>query len=151
MTNKFLRTYKKEFASSNCGFDHEPVESIVRSQWQSRSQSYLYLLYRWIVAIVATVSVIISFAAHVERYSVGLFFIYLTHWGILINMIVALYGAILVTFWHFHAGFKGMHFARCIYICTIHSTVHTVCAPCELQKIHFMLAVLNKCVSLFHR
>lgn len=129
MTNKFLKTYKKEFASSNCGFDHEPVESIVRSQWQSRSQSCLYLLYRWIVAIVATVSVIVSFAAHMERYSFGLFFIYLTHWGILINMIVALYGAILVTFWHFHAGFQGI--AHCtLYLCS--SCYPLFCSPFAL-------------------
>lgn len=110
MTSKFVKTYKSEFSSSNCGFDHDPIESIVRSQWQSRSQNYLYLLYRWIVAIVATASVIVSFVAHTERYSVALFFIYLTHWGILVNMIVAIYGAILVTFWHFHNDFKGMLF-----------------------------------------
>lgn len=108
MSNKFVKTYKQECTASNCGFDHDPIDSIVRSQWQSRSKNYLYLLYRWLVAIVATASVIVSFVSHIERYSVALFFIYLTHWGILVNMIVAIYGAILVTFWHFSANFKGM-------------------------------------------
>lgn len=108
MTNKFLKTYKREFTKSNCGFDHEPVDAIVRSQWQSRSQSLCYLLYRWIWAIVAVTSVVVSFVSHIEHYSFGLFFIYLTHWGILVNAIVAIYGTVLVTCWHFYGDFRGM-------------------------------------------
>lgn len=107
MTNKFMKTCKNEFKSSNCGFDHDPVDSLVRSQWQSRSKNCFYLTYRWLVAIFVTVSVIIAFNNHMHKYSFGFFFIYLTHWGILINMIVGVYGAILVTIWHCHTDFKG--------------------------------------------
>lgn len=44
---------------------------------------------------------------HLQKYSLGHFFIYLTHQGVIINMIVGVMGAVLVTFWHFHADFKG--------------------------------------------
>lgn len=130
MSKKIIKTYKKELKLSNCGFDHDPVDSLVCSQWQSRSNNF-YLLYRWLVAVFVVSVVIVSMSAHVENYSFGLFFIYLvsakfefnifiqndlyksnlniqqTHWGILINMVVGVFGAILVTVWHFHSDFKG--------------------------------------------
>ncbi|XP_055301375.1 protein rolling stone-like [Sitodiplosis mosellana] len=106
MSNKMIKTYKKELKLSNCGFDHDPVDSMVRSQWQSRSKNNFYLVYRWLVAIFVIAVVIVSMFSHVEKYSFGLFFIYLTHWGILINMVVGVFGAILVTVWHFHSDFK---------------------------------------------
>lgn len=107
MVKKMIKTYKKELKQSNCGFDHDPVDSMVRSQWQTSSRNNFYLAYRWLVAIFVTVVVIISMSSHVEKFPFGLFFIYLTHWGILINMLVGIFGAILVTIWHFHSDFKG--------------------------------------------
>lgn len=107
MPNKIIATYKREFKSSNCGLSHDPVESMVRSQWQSRSKSHFYLAYRWFVAIFTTIVVINSFATHLAHHSLGLFFIYLTHWGIIINMIVGIYGAVLVSLWHFHPEYAG--------------------------------------------
>lgn len=116
MSKKFVKTYKKEMKLSNCGFDHDPVDSMVRSQWQSRSKNNFYLIYRWLVAIFVIAVVIVAMIAHMQREcSFGLFFIYLTHWGILINMIVGINGAILVTIWHFHTDFKG-NFEIFIYI-----------------------------------
>lgn len=96
----------------NCGFDNDPVDSMVRSQWQTRSKSNIYLAYRWLVAIFVVYVVIDSLYNHVasRKHALSLFFIYLTHWGILINMIVGVYGAILVTIWHFHSDFKGNTF-----------------------------------------
>lgn len=107
MSKKMMKTYKKELKLSNCGFDHDPVDSMVRSQWQSRSKNNFYLAYRWLVAIFNIAVVIVSMYSHVEKFSFGLFFIYLTHWGIMINMVVGVFGAILVTIWHFHSDFKG--------------------------------------------
>lgn len=107
MVKKMIKTYKKELKQSNCGFDHDPVDSMVRSQWQTSSRNNIYLIYRWLVAVFVTVVVIISMYSHVEKFPFGLFFIYLTHWGILINMVVGVFGAILVTIWHFHTDFKG--------------------------------------------
>lgn len=107
MTNKMFNTYRSELSFSNCGFDHDPAEAIVRSQWQSTSKSNLYLLYRWIVAVFVVSVVIVSMWSHVQKgFPLSLFFIYLTHWGILINMVVGVFGAILVTIWHFHDDFQ---------------------------------------------
>lgn len=104
------RKVKRELDVSNCGLDHDPVETFVRSEWQSRSKSYLFLLYRWTVAIVAIASVIVALVQHIDRwnFSLGTFFIYLTRWGILLNMTTTIYGAILVTLWHFSDDFKGL-------------------------------------------
>lgn len=107
MPNKIIATYKREFKSSNCGLDHDPVEAMVRSQWQSRSKSHLYLVYRICVAIFTTAVVIDSLVHHLSRYTLDLFFIYLTHWGIIVNMIVGIFGAVLVTLWHFHPEYAG--------------------------------------------
>lgn len=108
MANKIVKTYKKEFQLNNCGFDLDQVDSIVRSQWQSRSKNCLYLAYRWFVAAFVITTVIVSVNGHLRRASFDLFFIYLTHWGLMINMIVGIYGAVLVTFWHFHTDFQGL-------------------------------------------
>lgn len=95
---------------SNCGFHHDPTESLVQSQWQLRSRSNIYLIYRYFVAIFTTMVVIVSMASHLEKYGLGKFFIYLTHWGILINMITGIYGAVLVSLWHFHRKYNGKYF-----------------------------------------
>lgn len=108
MPNKMIKTYKKELKLTNCGFDNDP-ELMVRSQWQSRSKNNFYLLYRWFVAVFVTAVVIISMQSHIKKYNFGLFFIYLTHWGILVNMVVGILGAVLVTIWHFHTNFKGTY------------------------------------------
>lgn len=107
MPAKIVATYKKEFKASNCGLDHDPVESMVRSQWQSRSKSHYYLAYRIAVAIFTTAVVIVSLHSHLQHYSLSLFFIYLTHWGIIINMVVGIFGAALVSIWHFHPEYAG--------------------------------------------
>lgn len=129
-----IKTYKKELKLSNCGFDHDPVDSMVRSQWQSRSKNNFFLAYRWLVAIFTVAVVIVSMYAHVEKFSFGLFFIYLTHWGILINMVVGVFGAILVTIWHFHSDFKGnlMNDNICsIMICRHYSLIFFINRKCS--------------------
>lgn len=103
-----MRAYKKELRLSNCGFDHEPIDSMVRSQWQSRSKNGLYLAYRWAVAVFFVVALIISIHTHLQKASLGFYFIFLTRWGLLLNTIVGIYGAVLVTAWHFHADFQGL-------------------------------------------
>lgn len=108
MPKTLLKSCRRELKLNNCGFDHDPADSIVRSQWQSRSKNNFYLLYRWLVAIFVVFVVFYAFYDHRQKYSIGHFFIYLTHQGIIVNMIVGVMGAILVTMWHFHADFKGM-------------------------------------------
>lgn len=107
MPKGIIKAHKKEMKLSNCGFDHDPTESLVRSQWQLRSKSHIYLAYRVLVAIFTTAVVIVSLTAHLQKHGLGKFFIYLTHWGILINMVTGIYGAVLVSVWHFHSSYSG--------------------------------------------
>lgn len=117
MVQKMIKTYKRELKSSNCGLHHDEIDSMVRSQWQSRSKNYLYLVYRWMVAIFFIVAITISIQAHLEKSSFGLFFIYLTRWGLLLNTIVGIYGAVLVTVWHFHTDFNGLFYFQINEFC----------------------------------
>lgn len=103
-----INTCKTELKLNNCGFDHDPADAMVRSQWQRQSKSVIYLLYRWIVGVFVIVIVAISLTEHLqEANAFGLYFIYLTHWGILLNMIVGILGVVLVTIWHFQSTFRG--------------------------------------------
>lgn len=110
MPNRFIKTCRKELDLYNCGFDHDYADSMVRSQWQARSRNNMYLLYRWLVAIFVLIIVLYSFVDNAIKRDIGTFFIYFTHWGIMINMVVGVMGAILVTVWHFHDDFKGNFF-----------------------------------------
>lgn len=107
MPNKFIQTCRRELDMGNCGFDNDYADSMVRSQWQSRSTNCIYLLYRWLVAIFFTYVVISSMVTFAETHGIGFFFIYFTNWGIMINMAVGLMGALIVTIWHFNTDFKG--------------------------------------------
>lgn len=106
-TNTDEVTYKPELTLYNCGFDHDP-ESIVRSQWQSKSKSKTFLIYRWLVAAFVIAAIIVSMYQNPRDLQAGKYFIYLTHWALSLNVIVGVFGAILVTIWHFNADFQGM-------------------------------------------
>lgn len=110
----FLKVLKQELALTNCGIDHDPADAIVRSQWQRTSKSNNYLIYRWLVAAFVIAVEIIALYFHLQKRDISLFFIYLTRWGITINMIVGILGAILVTIWHYHADFNGTFL--CIFL-----------------------------------
>lgn len=121
MPRRLATTCNRELEVANCSLDHDYADSIVRSQWQSRSRNNYYMLYRWLVATFVTFVVLYSFIDSILKHFVGYFFIYFTHWGILINMVVGLMGAILVTVWHFHDDFHGNSWA------TIHHFIETIC------------------------
>lgn len=104
---KFARSCRRELGLTNCGFDHDPAESMIRSQWQSKSECTIYLLYRWLMAIYVVFVVAMGMTSHAKKYTFSLFFIYLTNWGILLNMIVGVFGAVLVTMWYFNVAFKS--------------------------------------------
>ena len=77
------------------------------SQWQTRTKSIFFLLYRLALAIFFTGVVINSVVVAVERGEFSKYFIYLTHWGILLCMGTTIMGAILVMVWHFHPEYSG--------------------------------------------
>jgi len=94
---------KKEVQIENCGCYHEAPDELVKSQWQSRTKSNLFLIYRWLLGIFFTAVVIWSMYEHATKYGpYGYYFIYLTNWGIMLCMTCTVLGAILVTAWHFH-------------------------------------------------
>ncbi|XP_036320866.1 protein rolling stone isoform X3 [Rhagoletis pomonella] len=95
---------KKEFRRDKCGFHHTPADDFVKSQWQSRTKSVAYLIYRWLIALFFIAVVIDSMLEKEEGSSTNfwLYFIYLTNWGVMFCMLTNVMGAILVTTWHFH-------------------------------------------------
>lgn len=124
MPNKLLKTCRRELDLSNCGFDNDYADSMVRSQWQSRSTNRIYLLYRWMVAIFL-VAVVIESVVPFQKYGISIrfFLIYFTNWGILMNMTVGVMGAILVTVWHFHTDFQGTHLVNSAVLPLIKMTI----------------------------
>lgn len=53
------------------------------------------------------VTVAISMSHIHDWLGFGMYLIYLTDWGILLCMFTGLYGAILVSVWHFHPEYSG--------------------------------------------
>lgn len=102
---RLITAYRREVTLENCGFECIDPECLVRSQWQSRSKNSIYLVYRWCVAVFVVAVVIVSMIYNEDELRRGIFFAYLTRWGILTNMIVGVLGAVLVTIWHFHTDF----------------------------------------------
>lgn len=98
---------REEIQPRNFGFNLDSVDVMVRSQWQSRSRSPLYLLYRWVIAVFLAAVVGIALNSYVQKSKFGLFFIYYSNWANLLSMAVGVLGAVLVTIWHFEDGFKG--------------------------------------------
>ncbi|EDO63409.1 AGAP009583-PC, partial [Anopheles gambiae str. PEST] len=78
MTGKFVASCKEELEVRNCGFAHLPAEEFVKSQWQTRTKSIFFLLYRLALAIFFTGVVINSVVVAVERGEFSKYFIYLT-------------------------------------------------------------------------
>lgn len=81
---------------------HKNPEVFVMSQWQRRSKSILFLLYRFLLASsfigIFTYSITTSI---VVNHDFGFWFIYLTNNGLLLCTLTTTYAAILVTFYHF--------------------------------------------------
>lgn len=78
-----------------------------RFQWQLQSKNIFYLLWRILIATFFVAAVITSMAS-LTHDDFQFYFIYLTNWGIILCMITAVYGAILVTYWHFHSSYAGI-------------------------------------------
>lgn len=107
---RMISLYRKEFAIGNCFFEHDPVDSMVRSQWRSRSRNDYYILYRWFAAMIAVVVFSLSMYDFIQRNGFAKYFIYMTHWCLALNAIVHVLGAILVTKWHVQRNYKGISF-----------------------------------------
>ncbi|XP_023162551.1 protein rolling stone [Drosophila hydei] len=99
---QFLKRFRKglnnELQKQNFGFEYSHVHLFYKSLWQKNEVSTVYLLYRWLLALIF-LGVYIT--CIILQYCDGKFFIYMTNWGfglITITMIVA---AVNVTRWHY--------------------------------------------------
>lgn len=102
MINEIIKACEKEFRISNCCFELHPIDLIVRSQWQSKTKSHFYVIYRWAIAIFYVGSLINSLHRYYQMPINFIYYlIYLSHWGLFLNVIVGVFGAILVTIWNF--------------------------------------------------
>ncbi|TDG41624.1 hypothetical protein AWZ03_011950 [Drosophila navojoa] len=99
---QFLKRFRKglnnELQKQNFGFECSHVHLFYKSLWQKHEVSTVYLLYRWLLALIF-LGVYIT--CIILQFCDGKFFIYMTNWGfglITITMIVA---AVNVTRWHY--------------------------------------------------
>jgi len=104
MSGTFLEKLRKELHVSNCGFNYTKPDKFARSQWQLQPKNVFYLLWRIAISVFFVAAVIQSMV-YLTRDDFRFYFIYLTNWGILLCMITSVYGAILVTYWHFHSNY----------------------------------------------
>lgn len=99
---RVIRPVLKEFRTDKCGFNHIAPDDFVKSQWQTRTKSITYLIYRWLISIFFIAVVIYSMVTGMHY---GMYFIYLTNWGIMMCMLTNALGAILVSIWYLHPEF----------------------------------------------
>ncbi|XP_058059006.1 protein rolling stone-like [Anopheles bellator] len=140
MPGAFVESCKNELKVRNCGFAHLPAEEFVKSQWQTRTKSIFFLLYRMALAIFFTGVVINSMVVAAETAHFGKYFIYLTHWGILLCMVTTVMGAVLVKIWYFHPEYS-----------------ETVCGSDEMPTVfkfywmlHNITLVLSICITIIY-
>lgn len=88
-------------------FDIEVDESehLARFKWHYVSKSWYFMVYRWIFAMIVIANFIISTYQHITTVHSGVYLIYLSEWNIVLNMIVGVLGALVVTICHFHTDF----------------------------------------------
>ncbi|XP_055593397.1 protein rolling stone [Uranotaenia lowii] len=106
MPSKLAAACKDELRVRNCCMGYMPPEEFVKSQWQSRTKSTLFLLYRLGLALFYSAVVINSLVESSLNDTLGKYFIYLTHWGILMCMATTVMGAALVTRWYFQPAYS---------------------------------------------
>jgi hypothetical protein len=91
----------------NKSFNHNQPEIFVQSQWQSEAKSLKFLIFRWILAAYFIATVAFSWHRALSRNAFGIWWIYMTDWGILLCMMSTTYGAILTT--RHHNDYLKMH------------------------------------------
>ena len=90
-------TMRLKCGKINTSYEYSSPNDFVQSQWQTREKSFIYLIYRWIIASFFIFSVITSVVNAVLRGELHVYYIYLTHWNLVFTMITAVWSACLVT------------------------------------------------------
>lgn len=97
-----LRNQQRLIMRLNCGtsFEYHSPANFLKSQWQTREKSVVYLVYRWIIAGFYIFSVIVNVATSVQRQALHVYYIYLTHWNLCFTTVAMVFNACLVTLHH---------------------------------------------------
>ncbi|XP_036678643.2 protein rolling stone isoform X1 [Drosophila suzukii] len=88
---------REEFRSSRFGLGHSNPSDFLRSQWQSKPKSSIFLAYRWLLGGFFNVG-LVNYV--IQYYRNGTVFIYLTNWAFIMCGITSITGAVLVTIYH---------------------------------------------------
>ncbi|XP_061388702.1 protein rolling stone-like, partial [Musca vetustissima] len=121
LCRRIFHPIAKEFQKEKFSLNHKPADDFLKSQWQTSQKSYLWLLYRWGLALCFSVGVLGSL---IQQWADGKWFIYLTDWGFLLCMYISWFSAILVTIYHFHPRYfdnrtKVLKFYWCSHWCVL--------------------------------
>lgn len=85
-------------------FWHDDPEHFVTTQWtKDMRKSFLFLLYRWMLAGFFIGVVAYSWTSSISRGFFSFWFIYMTNLGLLICTFTTTFAAALVTLYHFDA------------------------------------------------
>lgn len=103
----FIQSIQYIFLSLSKIMNHHFVCFQIPFQWQNRTRSIIYLIYRLFLAGFFIAVVIDSMIDHYRMANFGLYFIYMTNWGIMMCMITNVYAAILVLIWHYRPEYAG--------------------------------------------
>ncbi|XP_016956565.1 protein rolling stone isoform X2 [Drosophila biarmipes] len=90
-------TLREEFRCRRFGLGHPTPSDFLRSQWQTKPKSSIFLAYRWLLGGFFNAGLVTYIILY---YRSGTVFIYLTNWGFILCGITSLTGAILVTAYH---------------------------------------------------
>lgn len=81
----------------NTSFDYDVPEEFLQSQWQTNNRSFVYLTYRWIIASFFIFSVATNVTNASLRSEIHIYYIYLTHWNLVVTMVSTVWSAYLVS------------------------------------------------------
>jgi hypothetical protein len=98
--SEMIETWKKQFSLQQLSLQHDTPIVFVISQWQKEKKpSIFYLVYRWAVAILFFVTLVISIIdlKHPNSPDKAKWLIYLTNWGYTICTLQALLGALILS------------------------------------------------------
>lgn len=96
----FHRENMKIEGNFHKSFHHSQPEDFVQSQWQKDRKSQNFLTFRWTLSALFIVIVFLSWVRALCSGSFGVWWIYMTDWGILLCMISTLIGALMTTLYH---------------------------------------------------
>ncbi|XP_030080024.1 protein rolling stone-like [Drosophila hydei] len=118
-----------EFQCAKFSLYHDQPADFCRSQWQRSDRSFIWLIYRWLLAAFFATGVICSL---IDQFNEGTWFIYLTDWGFSLCFYACTYGAIVATIYFIKPSyFEAGSWALRIYWCS-----------------HFMTTVLALIITL---